>query len=271
VRRDPVYSLAYANIGDSYFLLADWDCMAQEDGYPKATAAALKAVELDPDSSEAHTVLAELTLFYEWNWPKSEKEFQRAIELNPNNAVARAVYAIYLTAMGRPEQGFVEIKKAEQLDPVSLMTNITGMYVYYLAHQYDQAIAQIKKTLELYPQSGAAYYWLGQCYERQGKEQEAVAAYLGPPPANGKAPALPLSLRDFWHQKFEKQAGGKSETNCWQIQISAHLGSKKKTLDLLEWGYQHHCDGLQFLKAEPIYDNLRDDARYTKLISLLGL
>jgi len=271
VSKDPRYALAWAGVGDSYFILADWGCMPQQEAFAKSKSAALKAVELDPGSSETHTNLGELAFYYEWDWARADREYNQAIALDTNDASAHAAYAIYLTAMGRPEQGLAEIKKAEQLDPVSEITNITFVYVDYLAHQYDQAVAQTKRTLELFPQSGAAYYWLGQCYERQRKEQEALAAYLGPPPANGKAPAVPASLRDFWQQKFDQQGDGKSEPGCLQIQTSTHLGNKEKTLDLLEWGYQHHCDGLQFLKVEPIYDNLRGDPRYRKLLSRLGL
>ena len=146
--------------------------------------------------------------------PEAEKEFNQAIELDPNNAGAHASYAIYLTAMGRLEHGFAEIRKAQRLDPVSEMTNITSAYVFYLAHQYDQAIVQIKKTLELYPRSGAAYYWLGQCYEREGMEQQAIAAYLSLPPADDAKGARrgspPQSLRDYWQRRIEKETGNKS-------------------------------------------------------------
>jgi tetratricopeptide (TPR) repeat protein len=135
---------------------------------------------------------------------------------------------------------------------------------------FDQAIAAAKRILELYPQSGAAYYWLGQCYEQQGKEQEALAAYRHASTGSELQGSPPQSLQEFWQRRSARQRASKLDA-CLQMQNSSHLGNRETTLDRLEWGFQHHCDGLQFLKAEPIYDNLRDDARYTKLISRLGL
>ena len=177
VNKDPSYVLAYASIGDSYFYLADMGCMPQQEGFLKSKQYALKAVELDPDLPDAHTILGSIAFYYEWDWARTEKELQQAIALDPNDGGARSSYAIYLTALGRTEDGLAEMRKAQQLDPVSQMSNITSTYVFYLAHQFDHAIVAAKRILELYPQSGAAYYWLGQCYEQQGKEQEALAAY----------------------------------------------------------------------------------------------
>ena len=277
--RDPNFVPAYCGVADAYFNLADWGCMAQKEAFAESKAAALKAQQLDPGSADAHGLLGELAFYNEWDWPKAEKEFRQAVELDANAAGSRGSYAIFLVAMGRQEQALAEMKQALQLDPVSEMTNVMSAYLFYLIHQYDKAIAQAKKTLELFPRSGAAYYWLGQCYEKQGLEKEAVAAYLSPPPAGDAKPnqieawrsRLQQSLRGYWQQQLDKELGKKREPACWQTHISAHLGDKERTLQLLEWGYQHHCDGLQFLKVEPIYDNLRGDTRYNKLLSRLGL
>jgi len=270
VNTDPNYVLAYAGIGDSYFYLADMGCMPQQEGFPKSKQFALKAVELDPDLPDAHTILGTLAFYYEWDWARTEKELQRAIALDPNDGGARSSFAIYLTARGRPADGLAEMRKAQQLDPVSQMSNITSTYVFYLTHQFDQAITAANRILELYPQSGAAYYWLGQCYEQQGKVQEALAAYRHASIASELQGSPPKSLQEFWQRRSARQRASNLDT-CLQMQNSAHLGNRETTLHLLEWGFQHHCDGLQFLKTEPIYDNLRDDARYKKLISQLGL
>jgi len=270
INTDPSYVPAYAGIGDSYFYLADMGCMPQQEGFPKSKQFALKAVELDPDLPDAHTILGTLAFYYEWDWARTDKELQQAIALDPNDGGAHASFAIYLTAIGRPADGLAEIRKAQQLDPVSQMSNITSTYVFYLAHQFDQAIAAAKRILELYPQSGAAYYWLGQCYEQQGKVQEALAAYRHASTVEELQGRPPQSLREFWQRKSAVQRASKQDA-CLQMQTSAHLGNRETTLDLLEWGFQHHCDGLQFLKVEPIYDNLRDDARYKNLLSRLGL
>jgi TolB-like protein/DNA-binding winged helix-turn-helix (wHTH) protein/Tfp pilus assembly protein PilF len=270
LNKDPSYVLAYAGIGDSYFNLADMGCMPQQEGFSKSKQYAAKSVQLDPDLPDAHTTLGSIAFYYEWDWARTEKELQQAIALDPNDGGAHSEFAIYLTARGRPADGLAEMRKAQQLDPVSQVSNITSTYVFYLAHQFDQAIAAAKRILELYPQSGAAYYWLGQCYEQQGKEQEALAAYRHASTGSELQGSPPQSLQEFWQRRSARQRASKLDA-CLQMQNSAHLGNRETTLDRLEWGFQHHCDGLQFLKAEPIYDNLRDDARYTKLISRLGL
>ena len=270
VNKDPSYVLAYASIGDSYFYLADMGCMPQKEGFLKSKQYALKAVELDPDLPDAHTILGSIAFYYEWDWARTEKELQQAIALDPNDGGAHSSYAIYLTALGRPADGLAEMKKAQQLDPVSQMSNITSTYVFYLAHQFDQAIVAAKRILELYPQSGAAYYWLGQCYEQEGKQQEALAAYRHASTGSELQGSPPHSLKEFWQRRSARQRATKLDA-CLQMQNSAHLGNRETTLDLLEWGFQHHCDGLQFLKTEPIYDDLRDEPRYNRLISQLEL
>ena len=269
-KMDPGYVLAFASVGDAYFYLADRGCMPQQEGFPKSKQYALKAVELDPDVPDAHTTLGSVAFSYEWDWATTEKELQQAIALAPNDGGAHAGLALYLTARGRVADGLAEMGKAHQLDPVSQMSNITSAYVFYLAHQFDQAIAAANKFLELYPQSGAAYYWLGQCYEQQGKEQEALAAYRHASTGSELEGGPPQSIHEFWQRRSARERASQLDA-CLQMQDSAHLKNRETTLNLLEWGYQHHCDGLQFLKAEPIYDHLRGEPRFQKLLLRLGL
>jgi tetratricopeptide (TPR) repeat protein len=279
IGKDPTFAAAYSGAADAYFSLADWGCVPQEQAFPKSKAAALKAVELDPGSAQGHAVLADLAFYREWDWPKAEKEYKQAIDLDANDAEIHAAYAVFLTATDRQEQGLREMTQAQAADPLSELTNMMSTYLFYLDHQYDQAIAQAKKTLELYPRSGSAYYWLGQSYERKGMDKEAVSAYLSPPPpSDAKLEKIESwrdrnqqSLRGFWQKQLETKAGNHPVAACWQTLIYAHLGDKERTFQLLEWGFQHHCDGLQFLKVEPIYDNLRNDDRYKTLLSRLGL
>ncbi len=279
IAKDPNFASAYAGAADAHFNLADWGCTPQEQAFQKSKAAALKAVELDPGSAQGHSILGDLAFYREWDWRKAEKEYKQAIDLDANDASIHAAYAVFLTATNRQDQGLSEMTQARAADPVSEMTNVMSAYLFYLDHRYDQAIAQAKKTLELYPRSGSAYYWLGQSYERKGLDKQAVSAYLSPPPpSDAKLEKIESwrdrnkqSLRGFWQKQLETKAWNHPVEACWQTLIYAHLGDKERTLQLLEWGFQHHCDGLQFLTVEPIYDNLRDDARYKSLVSRLGL
>ena len=150
--------------------------MPQDEAFAKSKEAALKALELDPASGEAHTQLGELAFYHEWDWSKAEKELKQGIALDPNQG--HATYAIFLVAMGRQEEGLAEMRKAHELDPVSELSNVLNTYVFYLTHHFDEAIDQANKTLELYPRSGATFYWLGASYEMKGMDHEAINTYL---------------------------------------------------------------------------------------------
>jgi TolB-like protein len=278
--RDPNFAPAYSGMADSYFNLADWACRPQEETYPKAQAAALKAAALDPTLADPHTALGELAFYHEWNWTKADSEFRRALDLGPSDAGNHTSYAIYLISTGKQQEALEQWRIARALDPVSEITGMLGSYLYYLAHEYDQAIDQGRKTLELYPRSGSAHYWMGQAYEQKGMYADAVDNYLAP--ESGPGPKLEYQrlarkafdekgIRGYWMSEFHKKFEGNLASPCWETLIYAHLEDKEKTLRHLEDGFEHHCDGLQFLKVEPIYDFIRQEPRYSALLQLLGL
>ncbi len=235
-------------------------------------------MELDPGYGEAYASLAELAFFHEWNWTKAGEEFSKALQLAPNDADILAAYAIFLVSMGRQEQALTQMRKAQQLDPVSEKTNLTHIYALYLAHQYDDAIVEAKQALDLFPDSRAVYYWLGQCYEKKGKPEDAIAAYLK---ALSHLPAevalrrtayLERGLTGYWQEDRQFRQRSHRETDpVLQAMYYAHMGDKDKALEQLNLGYQQHCDGLQFLKVDPVYDGLRDDPRFRKLVTRLRL
>jgi len=264
-------------MSESYFYLADWRCWPQAT-FAKAEPAALKAVELDPLYSEAHASLGELAFSHEWNWTKAGEEFSKALELDPNNAGILSGYAIYLVSMGRQEEALARIRKAQGLDPVSENTNLTHVYVLYLAHRYNDAILQAKQALDLFPDSLAFYYWLGQCYERQRKPDEAIAAYLKAlshlpqEVALRRAAYQKNSLSGYWQEDMHFRQRSHRETDpVAQAMYYARTGEKDKALEQLNLAYQQHCDGLQFLKVEPVYDSLQDDSRFKEIMARLGL
>ena len=278
VATDPAYAAAHAALADTYLHLGDWQCSPQEEMFRKARVSAAKALEDDPRLAAAHAVLGDLAFRKDWDWPKADAEFTRATELEPNDGRIRASYAIFLVAMGRQEQGFAQMEKAHELDPVSERTNVVWSYVFYLSHQFDRAIEQANKTLELYPFSGSAYHWLGRSYQQKGMNDRAAAAYLHTPPGPESPWLLGArrayekeGLRGYWLYQRERTEEGKPLDACWDMSFMAHLGDKARTLDLLESGVQSHCDGLQFLRVEPIYDIVRDDPRYEALLERMRL
>ncbi len=277
LEKDPNFAPAYVNMADSYFKLADWRCSPQ-DAFAKADAAAQKAIVLDPNSAEAHAVLGKLAFYHEWNWAKADEEFSKALALDPSAANIHIAYGVYLISVGRQAQALAMMRTAHELDPVSEYSNMLYVYVLYLARDYDQAIIQAKKTLDLYPDSTSTAYWLGQSYEKKGRFDDAMASYLKATAGLPDQAALVRSaykkegVKGFWRENLEwRQRNGWPVDPVIEAIASAHLGDKDKTLERLNAAFQQHCDGLQFLRVEPAYDGVRDDPRFKKLMGQVHL
>ncbi len=143
IDKDPTYALAYAALAEAYILIPNYTKDSPDEAIPKARAAAMKALEIDETLAEAHTALADVMYEYDWKFAEAEKEFKRAIELNPNYATTRHWYAEYLLTVGRKEEAIAEIKRAQELDPLSLIINAVVGVVYIENRQYEQAIEQL--------------------------------------------------------------------------------------------------------------------------------
>jgi tetratricopeptide (TPR) repeat protein len=186
--------------------------------------------------------------------------------------------------MDRQEQGLAEMRRALELDPTSLPTNFSATYLLYLTRQYDQAIDQGKKTVELYPDLPAAYVWLAAPYELKGMDDESIAMRLKSEAAWGATPKdlavirrayQKFGLRGYWRHELDvERARGTDKIpykTCWIAEVYTHLGEKKLALEYLQLAFQHKCNGLQFLNVEPIYDGLREDPAFKELVSRLQL
>jgi TolB-like protein/DNA-binding winged helix-turn-helix (wHTH) protein len=280
VAKDPNFSPAYVGLAESYFTLDDWGCSQEAELIPKSRAAALKAVELDPNSGPAHAWLGKLAFFYEWNLPKAEGELKLAIELDPNHVPSHVMYAVFLVTVGRQDDGFAEMRRAKELDPTSQLTNGIGVFVSYLARQYDQAIEQGNKTIELYPGSVLAYDWLGATYEKSGHYDQANAAYLKSKELQG-VPQNELAayqsayqksgIRGYWQKELKAAERSKSVNPCWMSWVYAHLGKKEQMLEFLNRSSQQHCSGPHTVIADPINDPFRDDPRFKDVVARLRL
>jgi TolB-like protein/DNA-binding winged helix-turn-helix (wHTH) protein len=175
--KDPQYALAYAGLADCYDLLGSTiiGAIPSTDAAPKAKAAALKALAIDPSLVDAEITLASIKLNYDWDWQGAESSFKHTIELHPDQATAHQRYSLYLTAMGRSQESLAEIKRAHDLDPLSLSINFSLAWRLYLARQYDQAIQQSRSTIDLDPNFVLAHLVLGQTYEQKGQFEMAIA------------------------------------------------------------------------------------------------
>src|SRR5262249_34104143 len=144
----PNYALAYVGLADSYNILASYSALAPHEAFPKARAAATKALERDDKLAEAHASLGFAAFGYEWDWAKAEREFKQAIALNPGYGFAHQWHALYLPAQNRMPEAFAEIERAESFDPLSAPMNTNAGWVCYLARRFDEAIITYRKILE---------------------------------------------------------------------------------------------------------------------------
>jgi TolB-like protein/DNA-binding winged helix-turn-helix (wHTH) protein len=153
IAKDPKYAPAYSGLADTYALLADWEygVMTPKEALPKAKAAAIKALELDSTLGEAHTSLAFCLDVFDWDLDSAGKEYQRAIELNPGYATAHQWYASHLIVLGRNDEAIAEMRKAESLDPLSLIISADLADFLVVAHAYDESIRESRKTIEMDP------------------------------------------------------------------------------------------------------------------------
>lgn len=195
---DPNYAPAYAGLSDAYQFSA-YNLVSRTELYAEARVAAEKAVALDKSLAEPHASLGLLALNYDWDWATAEREFRRAIELNPNYVTAHHWYAEYLIALDRPEESLAEIKRARELDPLSLIINTdTGKILYY-ARRYDDAIKQLRETLRMDPDYGQAHIWLSSVCATIGRYDEAIA--------EAKKKMTTVGPWDGWAISMESQVG----------------------------------------------------------------
>ena len=276
IDKDPNFAPAYSGLADTYFLLGDWACWHVEP-FDKAESLAGKAIELEPGNAHAREVLAEIGFSRDWNWVRPAEQFQTAIDLDPNDAAIHSYYGMFLVAMGKEEEGLAEERKAQALDPFSDRTNMLHTWTLYLAHRFDEAIAHANHALTISASYGE-YYWLGQCYEKKGMPDQAIEFYLkagsGRPIENAQRRAAYQKggLVEYWREDEQiRRSQNRKVDAVRQAMYYAHTGEKEKAIEQLQMAYRQHCNGLQFLKVEPVYDSLRDDPRFKDLLARLGL
>ena len=283
IEKDPSYAPAYAGLADCYHVPAN--PLPPKDRMPLAKAAAMKALQLDDTLVEAHTTLARVLFVYDWDWPAAEKEFKRAIELNPRYAPAHQWYGGYLSATGRFREADAEKKRALELEPLSLVINFEVGLSSYFFRNYDQAIDQFQKTLELDANFPPPYTFLAASYEQKGMFEEAITAFhkaitiiQGPEKARamaGLANVYAVSGRKNEAHKILAELQKFSEHGYVPATdtalIYAGLGDKDKTFAWLDKAYEEHSFALSNLNVEPRFDPLRSDPRFADLLRRIGL
>jgi TolB-like protein/DNA-binding winged helix-turn-helix (wHTH) protein/Flp pilus assembly protein TadD len=283
IEEDPQYAQAYSGLADTYALLGDWQyaAMTPKEAFPKAKAAATRALELDSTLGEAHNSLAFCLDGFDWDFESAGKEFRRAIELNPSYATAHHWYAWHLILLGRYDEAIAEMRKAENLDPLSLIINADLAELLELSHSYDESIQQSRKTIEMDPTFALAHSQLGQAYLQQHMNDEAIAELQKAVQLSGGSPSTVANLARAYAAADKKSDaiklldGLKKRPNSSQLYSSeiaviyASVGDADQAIHCLEKGYEERFNPGVLLR--PGFDPIRSDPRFEDLMRRVGI
>jgi len=290
VELDGGYPPAQAGLATAWALLAiaPFDLVPPKEAMPKAEAAARKALELDEELAEAHAALALVHHHYSWDWKKAEAEYQRAIALNPNYAAAHLWYSWLLLALSRREEALGEIETTmaivQETDPHRLVAvHATRAQAYYFGREFERAVEECEKALQLDPSHFMLHYILGRAYRRLGKGTKAIAQFKAAQKSSGELPlvdavlglAYAVSGRKEQTQQlidtFKAASRKRYVPPTYFAILYAGFGDKDQTLAWLEKGFQERADLLTWLNVEPMMDDVRSDPRFQNLIRRIGL
>ena len=282
---DPGYAQAYVGMADCYNLLREFSVMPATDAYPRALAAAKKAVELDDQSSQAHASLAFVSAYGMWDFAAAEREFRRALELDPNNSVAHHWYATYLLSLMRTREALAEIERAQTLDPTSNSVVADKGQILFTAGRTAEAVALLKQVEETEPNFVSPHRFLKFIYLHMRddhnfllesrKEQTllhdevglAMTAVAEQAYAKGGGTAMLEALRDQQKKLYDQGAFSPYAL----AQTYATLGDKQAALQYLQAAYSRHIDGVEGMESEAVFLNLHAEPGFRDLLAKVGL
>ncbi len=282
IEADPVYAAPYAALAYIYGMLGFFGVLAPADAFPKARAAALKALEIDETDVRAHVCLGLVRLFYDWEWQGAEAEICRGLDLAPNNPAGHFGHGAWLLAMGRCEESILELKRALELDPLSSPINEFLVAAYNRTRQYDHALEQCGKTLELDPTFIAAQASLAVLLARTGRHDDAVTeaqkcfslpgSDLRGRSTLGLVYAIAGRVEEARKIAGELESQEKPGNHASALPyIYAALGDRDQALQWLEEAYRARVSNLVFISHAPECDNLQGDPRFQDLLRRIGL
>jgi len=285
IAKDPGYALAYFGLAECYGAISTYAAVLPRDSLAKARTAALKALQIDGSLAEAHTILAAAKTCIDWDWAGGERDFKRGLELNPRYPNGHAWYASpLLVGMGRLNEALVEQKRAQELDPTSLIINTRLGDIYYLLRQYDQALEQHRQTLALDMNFGNTHLSLGSVYIQKSMYPEAIAELQtalklleGNPDAIARlAHAYAVSGNRVEAQKILADLTERSKRGYFPAfgiaTVYLGLGDKDRAFQWLQKAIEERGGvRMMWLKVDPLFDPLRSDQRFSDLLHSMNL
>jgi tetratricopeptide (TPR) repeat protein len=279
--KDPSYAPAFQGLATVWLVRQQMGITPPREAGPKAKAAALRAVELDDHSAEAHEALAMVRMHVDWDWAAAEHESKQVLEINPNSAHTHAYYAHLLAVLMRSDESFSHSRRALELDPFNALYR--GMYamVLYIARRYDDALAAVRAGLAIHPDNPVLWNTLQQLYASMGMHDELVAArrqriahdaelleaFEGGLAESGDRGAH-RCVADLMAHRYESRGRGDAFGVARRY---VEAGDVEKAVDWLERAYEERDPNLLYIASLPFYDPLRPDPRFQDLARRMNL
>jgi len=285
IARDPRFALAHAGIADCFATLGSWEAalLPAREAFPRAEAAALRALELKPTLAEPRVSLAYTNTHYHWKWAEGGRQFERALNLDPSYAHGYHWYAHYLMAMGRVDESLVASERSCALDPLDVIINVHFAWHYWLARQYDESIDRALRTRELDPHDHWVPYFLGLAYGHKEGYGEAIAEHRKAVRRSGGSAVMLAALGHTYaiaaKHTEAREVLRQLETLSATQHVSAYeiavihvgLGERDEAFEWLNRAYEERSAWLPYLRLEPRLDPLRCDSRFVDLLTRLQL
>ena len=287
IELQPRYAQAYADLAETYCWAAATNVIPGQEGLPKARQAAMKALEIDERLSQAHSSLAWVKYVYEWNFPEAETEFHRSLELHPSTSWPPLWYGMYLAQGNRIEESIAEMRKVQQMDPLSPVANALALVPLVTGRKYDAAIEDAQKLLDMDRQNGLARWIMNMAYERKGDFSKAIAlqeetAVLYGAPKEAAAQSAErlrsayktLGPPGYWRVNLERQRleWKKKPGEPYDLAaLYARAGDREHAFVWLDKAFRAHSQALIYwLRTDPAFDSFRSDAKYEELVRRIG-
>jgi TolB-like protein/Tfp pilus assembly protein PilF len=283
IDQDPALATAHAVMALSYAMLGHYGFAPPKEAFPKAKAAALRALALDDGLSQAHAALAVTRVCHDWDWPGGEKEIRRALELNPDDSSGHQTHAVYLVVKERLQEAVAEQRRAVELEPLSSATNFVLGVIFFWARQYDQAVEQFRKALELDPNIVRTRETLVLAYAQKGMYTEAMAECERMRPLSG-GNLLSRAVLGYVYalagrrdealnilEELKPLLEGNLLLLYRTASLCAALNERDQAFELLGKACDERFALMIFLKVYPVFDNLRSDPRFEELLRRIGL
>jgi TolB-like protein len=280
---DSLYAAAYSGLADCYTALGYGSFMAPREAFPKALEAATKALQIDSTLAEPHASLGYYKFYYEWDWAAAEQEFRASIARNANYELGYDWYGYYLTAMRRYDEARVVLKKAEELDPLSVPISTDMGFSFYYSGSYDQSINELKGSLQRNPKFALAHLWLGRAYQGKNMYQDAISEYKKTLVTIVDWPVALAAIGNVYGQSGNKASAQQILDTLTSLSqkrfvtaygialVYAGLGKKEQAFAWLNKAFDERSNWLVWLKSDPRWATISSDKRYIEMVNKIGL